>query len=162
VTRKSKRELERALEELGSGDAVRDGETFAERHYTTPVTSFVYQTTREVLRLTRNPEIANSDEPIRGLLAVVRKHYGINDDRDDAVLETLRSRAVQAEGELSRPRDAFGSAIVVGPQLLEDADQERFAAAFEADRDDEAARLIVQAVYEWLASRDGRPREVPA
>jgi len=177
MTRKSKRELATELddleadEELDSRDAaegrsrgssVSGNETFAERHYTEPVASFVYQTHREVARLGHDPEIANSDEPIRGLLPVVREHYGIDDDRDDAVVEMLRSGAVLAEDAELRPTLTFGAVMTVGPQLLEGADEEWFADAFEDDRDDEAAQLIVQAVYEWLADQSDRRREVPA
>jgi hypothetical protein len=161
MTRKSKREIERALENLDAGDgAITEGESFAEQHYSEPVTSFVHRTIREVLRLAYDPEIANADDRARGLLATVREVYEIGEDRDDAVLATLDERAGSAKRAHWHPTDAFATAVAVGPRLLNESTRARFDSALEAGNDDIAAQLVVQAVYEWLAKQDGGRLEV--
>lgn len=162
MTRKSRREIERALEDLSGGNAT-GGESFAEEHYSDSVTSFVHRTIRDVLRITHDPAVANSTEPARALLVTVREHYGLDEKRDDAVLSTLQKRAQRAESSYWMPTDAFGAAIAVGPAILDGDRRARFDSGLEAGEDDVAAVLIVQAVYDWLADSEGTLSvEVPA
>ena len=162
MTRKSKRELERALEEIaGGGDGVTAGESFAEQEYSDPVTTFVHSTMRDVIRLTHDPDIANREEPARGLLQRVREVYDIDDDRDDAVLAELEDRAARAEPSNWSRTDVFETSIVAGPALLETASRERFDDAVESGKDDLGVQLIVEAVYEWLAERGQDKRSIP-
>ena len=155
MTRRSRREIERALEDLSGGGNATSDESFAEKHYSDSVTSFVHRTIRDVLRLKYDSEVANSTEPARALLVTVRERYGIDEKRDEAVLSTLQKRAQRAESRYWMPTDAFGAAIVAGPAILGDDRRARFDSALEAGEDDVAAVLIVQAVYDWLADSEG-------
>ena len=162
MTRKSKRELERALEDLAGGDdGVTAGRSFAEQEYSEPATTFVHSTMRDVIRLTHDPDIANREEPSRGLLQRVREVYDIDDDRDDAVLAELEVQAAKAEPSNWSRIDVFETSIAAGPALLDTTSRERFGDAIESGKEDLGAQLIVEAVYEWLAERGQDKRTIP-
>lgn len=154
MTRKSKREIERVIEDLGGTDdspGSGSGETFADRHYSEPVASFVRQVALDLIRITHDPEIANSDRVAEAFLEAVREEYGIDDDRDDAALEELQDRARRTSSEYWDAVAQFQSDVLTGPALLDGDARERFDEHLAADEEDAAAAMIVRRLYECLA-----------
>lgn len=157
MTRKSKREIERVLEDLDEGLAAPLGEPFAEQTYDEPLRGFVYQLTRDVDRLGLRHGHGNLKDPERArvMLEALRERYGIDDDRDDDVLAALQAAAEQVPSTHWTTSDVLPAAVQYGPEFLDDGERRRFEAAFVAGREDEAAALAVRATYDWFADRGG-------
>lgn len=157
MTRPSKRELERAIEELNSEDSSTPGESFVSREYSEPVATAVHTAIRKVIRDCYDEPIANAREPALAFLASLRETHGIDEIHDDAVLATLRKRAEDVDSHHWGPVDAFQAAIGVAPRLLEADDRERFDDAVAAGDDETVTTLSVHAVYDWLAQQPAGP-----
>jgi len=162
MTRRSKREIERALEKLGASDDTTDSAEPIAEQYPPQVADIVQETVRDIMRLTFDFQISNSEAPARALLPIVRETYDIDDDRDDAVLAALDDRGAQIGSGYWRRKDTFETALAAGPRLFDTAARDRFEGALKAGETDVAARLIVRTVYDALADQGGSRREVPA
>lgn len=165
MTRRSKRELERAVEDLvEETESSTSDETFADRHYSEGVRDFVYQVVRDTMVVTHNHELVNLNNPerTRRHLKSIRETYGIDDDRDDAVHSALRERAAEVQSKWWGPCDALSAAMVLGPALLSGDDREQFDELLDRGGEEQAAAMIVDAVYNELADRGSRRAAMPA
>lgn len=155
MTRKSKREIERALQDLSSTEqSATDGEPI-QKQYPDDIEEFVESLALDNLAYKIAPNTSNP-ETTRRILKHLREEYGIDENRDDAVHATLRDRAGEVQSQYWNADDVIPAAIITGPALLDEADRERFEQLLDAGDDDEAADLIVDAAYDWLA--DGAPQ----
>lgn len=162
MTRKSPRELERALEHLDGATTGSSGKPFAERHYPPAVREYVYRLTRDVMGARREPIPGNISAParLRRLLDTLREQYGIDADRDDAVIATLQEQASREGSAHWGASGVLMAAPVYGPALLDEADRARFDELRAAGRQDEADALLIRTVYHWLADEaDARRME---
>ena len=155
MTRRSKRELERALEAFDDATPTNDRPSLDEM-YPGPVTTFIQCVARDLHRIRhQNPEtIVNAPGPdaTERFLVIVRDHYGIDEDRDDDVRQTLEESV--AGQEYHRPVDKFATAPVsVAAQFdLETPAGETLTELVHTDREDEATQLLVHTVYDALAA----------
>lgn len=166
MTRRSKREIERALEELDDSSRREGHAPRLRERYPDGVVRVIHGTARGLFGIChRNPErIANAPEPeaTEAFLDVVRSEYGIETDRDEAVRRWLAAAA--ANHPHMSPPDAFATATltVAAEQDLSASTGESFEALVDAGREQDAAQLLVQTAYEALADEGGRRSEVPA
>lgn len=152
MTRKSKREIERALSEIanaetsGTGPAG-DGRRLKDTHPDHVVT-FVQTVFRDLLRIChQNPDtVVNVEDPesLHNYLDLVHDEYGIDGDRDDDVQAGFADAQV-AEWNHSQAGTfaSFALAVPVDGTTLEEL--------VDADRQAEAERVLVGAMYELLA-----------
>lgn len=165
MTRRSKRSIERALDELGDERSVSAGPSVDEE-YPDDVAAFIKQVTRGLFRIChRNAdEIVNASDPAatERFLELVRERHEIEEDRDDEVRRTLTD--LVAGHNHWDPIDGFSTAPmgVAATTDLETPDGETLTDLVRADRGDEASRLLVGTTYEAFADRGGRRVEVPA
>lgn len=160
MTRKSKREIERALEDLGGGEQLARDSDPIQNQYSDDVEAFINSLALDNLAHKIAPN-ADNPERTRRMLEHIREEYGIDEDRDDAVHAELRGRAAEVDSQYWTADDALLPAIICGPALLDPNDSAHFEELLDADDEDEAAEMIVDAVYHWLADR-GDGGTVPA
>jgi len=158
MTRKSRRELEHAVDELleeRSQNRAAD-ETFAERHYTDEIKDFVYEVSRDVMRILHDPEIGNLNNPERTyeVLQTLRETYEIETDSDDAVMDTLQAYASDVESQYWGPCDSLSAGVVAGPHFLSSDDRAQLRALVANGQKEQASQMAVSAVYHWLADAE--------
>jgi hypothetical protein len=169
VTRKSKRELERALADLDEAGQPVAGPTSVQERYSGDVVDVIYATARAVLRIKYQHSdaiaTAPTDQAVARFLEAVREEYDLDKSRDKRVSATLLS--VTERSPHWHPIDAFASALCVlaGRQEPTDENGTTLSTLVEVGDDQAAKRLLVRAAYGWLAGGNGGggpEREVPA
>ena len=159
MTRRSKREIERALEELDIQSSQRETTTEIEEHCSEDVVEFVYGLARDLLRISWHnaDEVENETEPEATLnyLGLVRKQYGIKDDRDEQVCQLLIDATSQGKYWDSRDSFSMGPVHVAAHRAPETEDGETLADLVDDGRDEEAEQLLVGATYDLFAGEDG-------
>lgn len=159
MTRRSQRELERALEELDIQTSERETTTEIEEHCSEDVVEFVYGLARDLLRISWHnaDEVENETEPEATLnyLELVRKQYGIEDDRDEEVCQLLLDATSQGKYWDSRDSLSMGPVHVAAHRDPETEDGETLADLVDDGRDEEAEQLLVGATYNLFAGEDG-------
>jgi hypothetical protein len=159
VTRRSKREIERALEDLDKHSADADDYTPAVKEkYSDEVVEVIYRVARDVLRLSHrnadrmgiNPSTA---ERTSAFLEGVREQYEITDDRDDAVLAGLDKAAATVDSRHWGPIDSFQTAVVSVPGEMDLATDggDTLPDLVMVGDETAAEQLLVQQTYEMLA-----------
>jgi hypothetical protein len=158
MTRRSKRELERALEEIDAENSRERTTPKIEEHCSEDVVEFVYDVCRDLFRIVNEKE----PEATWNFFQLVRKEYDVDDDRDDDIVPLLLD-ATSQEKHWS-PRDSFAAAPVrVATELdLETDAGETLAELVDDGREEEAEQLLIGATYELLAADSGAPAEAPA
>jgi hypothetical protein len=169
MTRRSKRELERALEEIDVENSRERTAPKIEEHCSEDVVEFVYGVCRDLFRLSyRNAgEIVNErDDAVatEQFLELVRDEYGIEPDsaRDERVLETL---AASVKGDRhARPLDVFQTApISVATHVdVRGKDGSELTELLDTGREDEAEEALIRSTYSLVAGDGGAPAEAPA
>lgn len=158
MSRKSKREIERALEAFDDTTPTNSRPPLDEV-YSEAVARTIQRVARDLHRIRRqNPEtIVNApvEEATSKFLSVVRDRYGIDENHDDAVRRALEESAVGQE--YHRPVDQFAIAPVsVAKEIdVEPAAGDSLTALVNTGREDEAERLLVRMVYDLFADRGG-------
>jgi hypothetical protein len=159
MTRKSKREIERALADLERVDRPRPlRRSSLEESCDDAVVDFVHHVIRNLHQIQyRHPDSivnAPSHEAITQFLERVRDEYGIEKDRDEDVRATL---AGAGEGiNYWNEIDSFA----VAPATVARRDPatgtgELLSDLVAAGDDDRAERLLIQATYDTLADLNG-------
>lgn len=158
MTRRSKREIERAIADFPEQGAGRDDYTPAVKEkYPDEVVEVIYRVARDLMRVChRSPDtIVNvpTDEATAAFLEKVREQYGIADDRDDDIRAGLGEAVAQTDAKHWTALDAFQSAVisVPGEMDLETDDGATLSELIEAGDETAAERLLVQRTYEALA-----------
>jgi len=165
VTRKSKRELESALEAFDDTTPGADRPAIDDV-YPGPVATFIQRVARDLLRIshTHPDEVVNAPEPAatRRFLALVRERYDLGEDRDDAVYSALEATVAGHEHGWAVDQFAIAPVSVAKATEPETAAGESLSALVNTNREDEAERLLVQTTYDTLADRGDRGVEVAA
>ena len=158
MTRRSKREIERDLEEFTEQrTGAKDYTPAVKEKYPDEVVEVIYRVARDVMRLChRNPDTvvnAPTEEATAAFLDEVREQYGIADDRDADVRAGLDEAAANAGSKYWTPIDAFETAVIAvpGEMDLETDDGVTLSELIEAGDETAAERLLVQRTYEALA-----------
>jgi hypothetical protein len=158
MTRRSKREIERAIADFPEQRAAQDDYTPAvKQKYSDEVVEVIYRVARDLLRVChRNPDTivnAPTDEAAAVFLDKVRDQYEIADDRDDAARAALDEAAANADSKYWSPIDALQSAVisVPGEMDLETDDGAPLSELVGAGDETAAEQLLVQRTYEALA-----------
>ena len=159
MTRRSKREIERALEDLDKQSAGANDYTPAVKEkYSDEVVEAIYRVARDILRLShRNADRMGSNpstaERTSAFLEGVREQYGITDNRDDAVLAGLDKAAASTDSKHWGPIDSFQTAVasVPGEMDLETDHGDTLPDLVLAGDETAAEQLLVQRTYEILA-----------
>lgn len=165
---RSLRELERRLDTLDEQDDERApaNYTLLEERYPADVVSVIRKTAIALLRIIhRNGDtVVNvpDDEGTEQYIALVREHYAIDDDRDEAVCRALEELA--GDSWHHAPYGWFADApLGVAARFdIETEAGETLSDLVHAGREENAARLLVSTVYHALAERGGRRMAVPA
>ena len=159
MTRRSQRELERALEELDIQTSERETTTEIEEHCSEDVVEFVYGLARDLLRISWHnaDEVVNETEPEATLnyLELVREQYGIEDDRDEEVCQLLLDSTSQEKYWDSIDSLSMGPVHVAARRHPETAAGKTLAELVDEGREEEAEQLLVKATYDLLAEADG-------
>ena len=159
MTRKSKRELERAVERLqNNGNGTATSYTPLRNVYSEDVVQCIHSVARDVMRIIhRNPDTdVNASEPeaTTHYLELVREQYGIDEDRDEAVRVMLNKVATgNPHSYPTNPHDVFLNAVLSIPShiLVEDKNVS-FEKLVADGREDRAKQLLVGRVYRCLAA----------
>ncbi|KOX94241.1 hypothetical protein [Halorubrum tropicale] len=159
MTRRSKRELERALEELDIQTSERETTTEIEEHCSEDVVDFVYGLARDLLRISWHnaDEVVNETEPEATLnyLELVREQYGIDDDRDEEVCQRLLDATSQEKYWDSLDSFSMRPVYVAAHRDPETEAGETLAELVDEGREEEAEQLLVEATYDLLAGEGG-------
>ncbi|MFY4815477.1 hypothetical protein ACOJIV_22680 [Haloarcula sp. AONF1] len=159
MTRRSQRELERALEELDIQTSERETTTEIEEHCSEDVVDFVYGLARDLLRISWHnaDEVVNETEPEATLnyLELVREQYGIDDDRDEEVCQLLLDATSQEKYWDSLDSFSMGPVHVAAHRTPETESGETLAELVDERREKEAEQLLVKATYDLLAGNGG-------
>jgi len=157
MTRRSKREVERALEDLAEDSPEEPATTVFDRA-PDPLAEVLKNLTRDLILVFSDypDEIANAPKPdaTETYLEVVRDRYGIDEDRDAAVMRGLDDVTI-----IDMPdADSLTKFGCMAPDIAEqsevaDADGYSLAELVEAGREAEAEDLLVQATYHALAEQ---------
>jgi len=165
MTRRSKREIKRALEQLDTVETS-VSETSLEEYHSDDVVRTVQALARDLLRIRyQNPDaIVNAREPDATLtfLEIIRERYNIDDDSDEDVRLGLEDAV--AGRDYSTSVDGFAMALfAIAKQAdIETDDGESLEDLVDASREQIAERLLVRRTYETFANAGGRRSEVTA
>jgi hypothetical protein len=159
MTRRSKRELERTLEELDIQSSQRETTTDIEEHCSQDVVEFVYGLSRDLLRISWHnaDDVVNEREPEATLnyLELVREKYGIDEDHDEEIYQLLLDAISQEKYWTPRDSFAMGPVHVAAHRDPETEDGEALADLVDGGRDEEAEQLLVGATYDLFAGEGG-------
>lgn len=160
MTRKSPREIEialRKMERAQDGGPPGGSETVYDRIDDDELAEYLKRIARELLAAIRYPDIVNLPEPERTkrLFETMREEYGIEEDRDEAVITALEGLPGVDYRMDVRSRFAILTSHVAEQHDLATADGETLAELVEAGRTDEADRLLFRETYDRLADSGG-------
>lgn len=158
--RKSKRELESALESLTSPQSTRPDERL-ENRCLEPVVRAVRSLVLDLIRC-RQEIAAGGDDTTERFLERVRAEYGIDRDRDDMVARGLEDVAPGVKSWDAADSFATGVIGLPGRVDVSSADGESLQDLVVAGRIDDAERLLVATTYELFGDRGDRGLEVAA
>lgn len=159
MTHRSKREIERAVEELDVEASEERTTPSIKEHCSEDVVEFVYGLARDLFQLSWHnaDEVVNASDPEATLnyLDIVRTEYGITDDRDDDVSQQLLDASSREKNWDTI--DSFAMAPVgVATHLDPETDAgETLAALVDGGREEEAEQLLVGATYDLFARTGG-------
>lgn len=124
-----------------------------------PLADYLARVAREIMLVFSDypDEIANAPEPdaTERAFEVYRERYGIDEDRDAAVIEALENYPKAEPWMDVRSRFGCLTSVFAEAADLETSDGETLEELVEAGRTDEADRLLVGETYDWLAERGG-------
>jgi len=159
MTRRSKREVERALEDLAEDSPEEPATTVFDRA-PDPLAEVLKNLTRDLILVFSDypDEIANAPKPdaTETYLEVVRDRYGIDEDRDAAVMRGLDDVTI-----IDMPdADSLTKFGCMAPDIAEQLEVrtdagEPLADLVEDGQTEAAERLVVRATYGALAERGG-------
>ncbi|MFY4815476.1 hypothetical protein ACOJIV_22675 [Haloarcula sp. AONF1] len=162
MTRRSKREIKRAIEEIDVGRSQERTTPKIEENRSEVVVEFVYDVSRDLMSISweNGDKVTNAEDPAATLnyLEIVREQYDIDDDRDEKASQRLLDVAEKLS-DRTYLTFSMAPAHLAGHRDLETESGETLSELIDEGCDAKAEHLLVKESYDLFAGENGGVQE---